>query len=86
MIAAHLSDIGLPPGKYKLSDALKHMMEKNRKGIKKGTSSYRNPPKRTRPYWLKHEYHPRKAVRLAEQWKRMMEEKDPDGLLELWTR
>lgn len=86
MITAHSSDVGLPPGKYKLADVLKHVMKKNRKGWKKGTGKYRKPAKRTRPAWDKHQYYPRKAVRLADEWKREMDIKDPDGLQELWVR
>jgi 3-hydroxyacyl-CoA dehydrogenase len=83
MITARPSVVDMPLGHYKLADVLRHVMEKNRKGIKKGTGSYRKPPKRTRPAWDKHQYYPRKAVRLADEWKRSMELQDPDGMTEL---
>ena len=86
MITARSSVVDMPLGHYKLADVLRHVMEKNRKGIKKGTGKYRKPAKRTRPAWDKHQYYPRKAVRQADEWKRSMELQDPDGLMEGWTR
>lgn len=86
MITARSCIVHMPPGHYaKIAQVIRDMV-KTYRGYKKGTGKYRKPAKRTRPAWDKHQYYPRKALRLAEEWKRMMEEEDPDGLLELWTR
>jgi 3-hydroxyacyl-CoA dehydrogenase len=90
MITARSPVVGLPRGKYKLADVLRHVMKKNRKGYKKGTGKYGNPRKRLRPFQPVggHQVPKSKRVdlRLAEEWKRKMEEEDPNGLLELWNK
>jgi hypothetical protein len=87
VITARSSVVHMPPGHYdKIAQVIRHIVRRH-EGYKKGsTSRYQRPPKRTRPAWSGCEYHPRIAVRLADEWKRMMEEQDPDGLLELWSR
>lgn len=86
MITARSSIVNMPPGHYdKISQVIRSLIH-NSRWRNRGTKSYRRPPKRTRPDREGHEYHPRKVVRLADEWKRLMEAEDPDGLTELWSR
>lgn len=90
MITARSSVVHMPPGHYdKIAQVIRHIIKRH-SGYKWHTGKYRQPPKRTRPSQRigKHQVPKSKRdhQRLVDEWQHTMEDKDPDGLQELWSR
>ena len=87
MIIARSSIVHMPPGHYaKIAQVIRNIVKTNR-GYKWHT---RRPAKRTRPHQPIGEHQIPKSKRVAlileNERERVIEDDDPDELLELWNR
>jgi hypothetical protein len=88
MITASSQVVNMPRGKYKLADVLKHIVsERSGRPRRKGPAyreadRERQKKRRENPAYreAQREYHKKWYAR------KMMQEQNPDGLLELWSR